>query len=171
MEKIGTKLTRKEIINNWKWREGMIPLLLSNHAKRRVEERMLGEFIIVPTVCRITKNNICSGRTLDGKKLSNIKIRLEYTKDKWLYLVICPGNGVVKTLYINYKDDKKNAPFERDKTVKKGEGTEEECCEDEGAIITGTAGEGWNEGIVLRDLEEERSSFRNFWGIFGKRAS
>ncbi len=121
MEEI--KVTRKDIIDGYKWREGLIPLSLSNHAKKRAEERVDGEFPIVPKIVRITKNNICSGRAR-GKKLTNIKIRLDYKNDKWMYLVICPNSGVVKTLYVNYKDAKKN-------TFKKKSYHVETCCEEE----------------------------------------
>lgn len=124
----GYKVSRKEILAGFKWREGLIPLSLSKHAQRRVEERVDGEFPIVPTVVRITRNNICSGRA-KGKKLTSIKIRLEYKEDKWMYLVICPNSGVVKTLYINYKDAKKN-------TFAKGNEATTTCCE-EGDTPTG----------------------------------
>jgi len=124
----GYKLSRKEIIDKYRWREGLIPLSLSKHAKRRVEERVDGEFPIVPTMVRITEKNICSGRSDNGKKLSSVKIRLDYKNDKWMYLVICPNSGVVKTLYINYKDAKKNA-FTKGQVI-------ETCCE-EGDTNTG----------------------------------
>lgn len=90
----GYSLTRKEIIDGgFRWREGLIKLSLSKHAKRRTEERVEGEFPIIPTVCRITKGNICSGRTKDGKTLNSVKVRLEYKRDKWMFLVICPWSG------------------------------------------------------------------------------
>lgn len=163
----GYKVTRKEILERFKWREGLIPLSLSKHAQRRVEERVDGEFPIVPTVVRITRNNICSGRA-KGKKLTSIKIRLEYKEDKWMYLVICPNSGVVKTLYINYKDAKKNAPKERECCVE--EDYSEKQAKDNEAIITKTGGEGFNEKILLGDLGGKKSwwkeLFRNIRRIF-----
>lgn len=135
----GYNIPRKEVVERFKWREGLIPLSLSNHAQRRVKERMLGEFIIVPTMCRITKENICSGRSKDGKHLSSVKIRLEYKKDMWLYLVVCPGSGVVKTLFINAK---KNTYKER------------ECCIEEDILEEKTQ-------ITGDNFERERRTGEN----------
>jgi len=119
--------SRKEVIEKFRWREGLISLQLSKHCLRRIEERVDGEFPIVPTMVRITKDNICSGRSQDGKKLSSVKIRLDYKRDKWMFLVICPFSGVVKTLYINYKDAKK------EKAARERQGIKEDtaCCEEE----------------------------------------
>ena len=117
--------SRKEVIEKFRWREGLIPLSLSKHAQRRIEERVDGEFPIVPTMCRITRENICSGRSKDGQRLSSVKIRLDYKKDKWMFLVICPSSGVVKTLYINFKDAKKERALKKKYEIK------EECCIEE----------------------------------------
>lgn len=116
------KLTKEEILKGYKWRGGLIPLTLSKHAQRRVEERVDGEFPIVPTMLRITEKNICSGRA-NGKRLISVKVKIDYKTDKWMYLIVCPNSGVVKTLYINYKDAKKNTFKEGDKAV-------EACCEE-----------------------------------------
>lgn len=165
---------RREVISNFKWRKGLIPLRLSNHAKRRVEERILGEFVIVPTVCRITENNICSGRSKDGKKLISVKIRLEYTKDKWLYLVVCPDSGVVKTLFLNYKDAKK------EKASRERQGIEEECCEEIGVEQKQFEGRfdvfGATMELIPRDMGGEKETrweklFRNIRRILRKGAS
>ncbi len=124
---ISRNLNRKEVLEGgYEYRTGLIPLILSKHAIRRIAERIDGEFIIVPSVARITKENICSGRTKDGKFLTNIKIRLDYKRDKWMYLVICPSSGVVKTLYINYKDAKK----ENEARERQGIEEEQACCEE-----------------------------------------
>ena len=167
--------SKREVISNFKWRKGLIPLRLSNHAKRRVEERILGEFVIVPTVCRITENNICSGRSKDGKKLISVKIRLEYTKDKWLYLVVCPDSGVVKTLFLNYKDAKK------EKASKERQGIEKGCCVKEKATegnfeIKGFDSLGAAMELIPGDMEGEKETrrqklFRNIRRILREGAS
>jgi len=173
MEQTGIKLSRKEVIDGYKWREGLIPLVLSKHAQRRIEERVEGEFIIVPTVVRITKQNICSGRSKDGKKLSSVKIRLDYKNDKWMFLVVCPNSGVVKTLYINYKDAKKEQAARQRQGIEEGECcveenyVEEGKAQDNGAIVTGTAGEGFNERVIYGDMVRKTPSFRNLWGLLG----
>lgn len=167
---------RKEIIEGFKWREGLIPLRLSLHAKRRIGERMLGEFVIVPTMCRITPKNVCSGRSKDGKRLLSIKVRLEYTRDKWLFLVICPDSGVVKTLYLNYKDAKK------EKASSQRQGVEEGCCVEEEIGIEGRAFEGTFDSLGAAmelfpgDMEGEKETrwqklFRNIGRILREGAS
>jgi len=164
------KLTRKEILaGGYKWREGLIPLSLSLHAKRRIEERVDGEFPIVPKICRITKENICSGRTKDGKHLSSVKIRLDYKKDKWMFLVICPGSGIVKTLFINYKNAK------REQTIKEREGiTEEICCiEEETFTEAGEFGGGGIDAFLYAKpmgSPAERETLLGMWwkDIWGK---
>lgn len=168
MDTKGYNLTRKEIIDGYKWREGLIPLRLSKHAQRRIEERILGEFVIVPSICRITEGNICSGRSKDGKSLSSVKIRLDYKKDQWMYLVICPWTGVVKTLYINYKNAKKEREARERQGIK-----ERECCVEEGYYeekgeISGTdsfreAGTGENVGILPVYMEEKTTFLRRIW--------
>lgn len=171
-----TKLTRKEVIENYKWKEGLLDLRLSNHCRRRIEERVDGEFPIVPTMVRITEKNICSGRA-KGKKLTSVKIRLDYKADKWMYLIICPWSGVVKTLYINYKDVKKNSPFKGLKTSQE----EEICCEEEAikekTQITGDNFErerraGENVQDVSRNMVGKAGwwtkLFRNLWKMAGK---
>lgn len=166
----GINISRKDILANYKWREGLIPLSLSKHAKRRVEERVDGEFPIVPTVVRITRNNICSGRG-KGKKLTSVKIRLDYKTDKWMYLVICPNSGVVKTLYINYKDAKKN-PFKKDECCSEEDSLKEET-QVSGDNFEGERREGWNAAILSESVGEASSKetllgmwWKNIWGKF-----
>lgn len=149
-------ISRKEVLKAYKWREGLIPLSLSNHALRRIEERVDGEFPIIPTVVRITRNNICSGRSKDGKKLTSVKLRLDYKRDKWMYLVICPNSGVVKTLYINYKDAKKEAVSRKKQGIKE----KEACCEEayNGGDGTEQSGEPENEGLLSGNMGREKIS-------------
>lgn len=157
--------SRKEIIGGMKWRKGLIPLIMSEHAKRRISERILGEFMVVPSVIRITENNICSGKGRNGK-LSSIKIRLDYSKDKWMFIVVCPNSGVVKTLYINYKDAKK------EKALRKEANEKENCCIEETenfrTILPGEGGRNENEEILHGNMEGEgiprwKTLLRNFW--------
>lgn len=160
------KLTRQEVLKGYKWKEGLINLSLSNHCRRRIEERVDGEFPIVPTMVRITEKNICSGRA-KGKKLTSVKIRLDYKSDKWMYLIICPWSGVVKTLYINYKDVKKNAPFKGLKASQE----EEVCCEEE-AIKEKTQIQGDNfererrAGENVQDVPRDMGKTQGFWEKF-----
>ena len=178
MDTKGYNLSRKEILNGgYKWREGLITLKLSKHAQRRVEERILGELVIVPSMCRITKENLCSGRSGDGKSLTSVKIRLNYKKDQWMFLVICPWTGVVKTLYINYKNAKKEREARERQGIKEGECcVEEEYYEEvEGPGIEprkweisvgerfGKAGTGENVGILPVYMEETPSFLRRIW--------
>ncbi len=95
------RVYRKEIIGKIKYRQGFISLLYSDHAKERLLERVDGELIVAPTVVQITDNNIYSGETYDNKKLTQACIRLDYKQDKWMFLVVVLGNGVVKSLWIN----------------------------------------------------------------------
>lgn len=169
MDTKGYNLSRKEILNGgYKWREGLITLKLSKHAQRRVEERILGELVIVPSMCRITKENLCSGRSGDGKSLTSVKIRLNYKKDQWMFLVICPWTGVVKTLYINYKNAKKEREARERQGIKEGECCVEEEYHEEKGEISGTnsfreAGTGENVGILPVYMEETPSFLRRIW--------
>lgn len=101
------KVYRKDIIGKIKYREGLIPLSYSNHAKQRLRERVDGELIVAPTVVRVTENNLSSGETKDGHRLTEACIRLDYKKDKWMFLVVRLGSGLVKTLWINDKKARK----------------------------------------------------------------
>ena len=146
---------RREILEgNWKYRKDLIPLIFSLHAKKRMEERVEGQFMVVPTMARITKENICSGQAI-GDKLRAVKIRLDYSRHNWMFLVICPSSGVVKTLYI---DGKKKAP-------KKEQNSEENKVSRTNR--TGEAGRSKDEIILSGNMEKKSGwwsrTLRNIW--------
>lgn len=101
------RVYRKDIVGKMKYRQGFIPLLYSQHAKERLQERVEGELIVAPTTVQITDRNIYSGETKDNKKLTQACIRLDYKKDKWMFLVVILGSGIVKSLWINDKKARK----------------------------------------------------------------
>lgn len=129
-------LGRKEVLKgNYTYRKDLIPLKYSQHAQERLEERVEGELIVAPTMVRISNNNIYGG-VKKGKRLVEVVVRLDYKKDKWMFLAIVVAHGIVKTVWINDK---------RKRTNRKAEEVRDEV------------------GDVQKDMESERAKVTNFW--------
>lgn len=98
---------RRDIIleRGLKWREGLIPLSYSKHAKKRLSERVDGELIVCPSVLRITQENLYNGsiNNENSKRLTEVCVRLKYKQDKWMFVALVVGNGVVKSIWIENK--------------------------------------------------------------------
>ena len=98
---------RKEILeNNMIFKEGWIDLVYSNHAMERLKERLRGDVELYPKQINISKLNIYKGYSYGDRYLHKITVRLEYKKDEWIFMVILPGKGLVKSVWFSKKYDK-----------------------------------------------------------------
>jgi len=100
------RLNRNEIlIKQLKWREGLIPLSYSKHAKARLVERVDGELIVAPTLLRVTRDNLYNGSIANNNSTRLIEacVRLDYKKDKWMFVALVLGKGIVKSIWIENK--------------------------------------------------------------------
>lgn len=82
----------------------VINLTYSRHSLCRKDDRHAGSLDVLPTVVRCSEKNIDSAYYIEGM-LKKIVVRLEYSKTKWLYLVIVDG-FFVKTLWWRDKTKK-----------------------------------------------------------------
>ena len=80
----------------------MVKLYPTKHFTERLEERGLG-MDCIPTLVRVTKDNIHSAKTEDGKRLSSVVVRLTYNTSKYLFLAFSPLDGGLKTLWFRDK--------------------------------------------------------------------
>jgi len=94
-----TELTRTQILQGtFMYPDDLIKLIPTKHFASRLEERGLG-LTIVPTMVRVTPNNIHSGKTEDGKVLKSVVVRLKYSDSKYIFLAFNPFDGGLKTLW------------------------------------------------------------------------
>lgn len=70
-----------------------------------MKERDIGLHLI-PTMVKITKDNIYCARTEDGKQFESVVVRLPYNRHRYVYLAFSPSDGALRTLWFK---DKKNA--------------------------------------------------------------
>jgi len=56
---------------------------------------------------RVTKENIHSGKTEDGKTLKSVVVRLKYSPTKYIFLVFNPFDGGLKTLWFRERRHKR----------------------------------------------------------------
>lgn len=102
------ELTRTQILKgNFIYPTDLVKLYPTKHFINRLEERGLG-LDCIPTLVRVTKDNIHSAKTEDGKKLNSVVVRLVYNTSKYIFLVINPFDGGLKTLW--FRDKNKKAP-------------------------------------------------------------
>lgn len=98
------ELTRDQILKGIiQYPSNLIKLNTTNHFINRLEERGLG-LDCIPTMVRVTKDNIHSGKTKNGKTLKSVVVRLVYSPTKFIFLCFNPYDGFLKTLW--FKDRK-----------------------------------------------------------------
>jgi len=137
------RLNRNEILlKKLKWREGLIPLSYSRHAKTRLSERVDGELIVAPTVLRVTKDNLYNGSIVntESTRLKEACVRLDYKQDKWMFVALVLGNGAVKSIWVESKfkkNDRKTTELRKEV------------------------------GIISEDLVKETPQVPGFWKRFG----
>ena len=99
------ELTKLQIIEgDYIYPKDLVHLKPTKHVKARFLERGL-DLDILPTVVRITDDNLFSGKTQDDKHLHSVVVRLYYTYGKDMYLCYNPFDGGLKTVWFraNYK--------------------------------------------------------------------
>lgn len=97
------ELTRTQILRgNFVYPSDLIKLYPTKHFLDRLEQRGIG-LDCMPTLLRVTKDNIHSGKTEDGKRLNSVVVRLAYNASKYLFIVLNPFDGGTKTLWFRDK--------------------------------------------------------------------
>lgn len=104
------ELTRTQILRgNFSYPKDFIRVYPTKHSLERLEGRGLG-LDCIPTLVRVTKDNIHSGKTEDGTTLSSIVVRLTYGRYKYIFLAINPQDGGIKSLWFRDKANTKGTP-------------------------------------------------------------
>jgi hypothetical protein len=97
------ELTRTQIVKgSYIYPDDLVKLNATRHFIERLEQRGVG-IDCVPTVVRVTKDNIHSGKTIDGKRLESVVVRLKYNSNKYIFLCFNPFDGFLKTLWFRDK--------------------------------------------------------------------
>lgn len=100
------ELTRKQILNgNFVYPSELVKLYPTKHFIERLEERGLG-LDCIPTLVRVTKDNIHSAKTENGKELNSVVVRLAYNTKRYIFLAFNPFDGAIKTLWFRDKNGK-----------------------------------------------------------------
>jgi hypothetical protein len=98
-------LTRSEVLDEgFLYPEKEITLIPTKHFWDRLEER--GSLLYFPNPVQVTRENIHSGKTRDGKTLHSVVIRLDYGS-KCIYLCFNPYDSGLKSVCFNDKFVKK----------------------------------------------------------------
>lgn len=98
--------SRKQILESrMEFREGWMSLVYSQHAMRRLRERLRGNVEVYPQSINISKLNINRGYSFNGRYLHKVVIRLEFKRDEWIFLVILPKHRLVKSLWFQFKEN------------------------------------------------------------------
>lgn len=96
------EISRTELVNgNFVFPSEMVKLVPTKHFIDRLEERGIG-LDCIPTIVRVTKDNLHSAKTEDGKILYSVVVRLKYSSTKYIFLAFNPIDGALKTLW--FKD-------------------------------------------------------------------
>ena len=97
------ELTRTQILQgNYRYPDELVRLKPTKHFLNRLSERGIG-INCIPTVVRVTRDNIHSGKTLDGINLTSVVVRLKYTYNRYIFLCYNPFDGGLKTLWFREK--------------------------------------------------------------------
>lgn len=97
------ELTRKQILaGNYLYPKELVKLYPTKHFTDRLEERGIG-INCIPTLVRVTKDNIHSAKTEDGKQLNSVVVRLTYNSSKYIFLAFNPFDGGLKTMWFREK--------------------------------------------------------------------
>lgn len=95
-------LTRKQLLDgSYIFPKDLVELWPTKHFVERLEQRGIG-LDCVPTVVRVTKDNVHSAKS-EGNKLTSVVVRLVYGKYKYIFLCFDPNDGGLKTLWFKEK--------------------------------------------------------------------
>lgn len=89
-----TQILARKII----YPSNLVKLVQTKHSIGRLEERGIG-LDCIPTMVRITEDNLHSGKTKDGKRLASVVIKLRYNSRTNIFLAFNPYDGACKTLW------------------------------------------------------------------------
>jgi hypothetical protein len=96
-------LSRTEILNKkFFYPKGLIKLNYTKHFLDRLKKRRVG-IDCIPTLLRITEDNIHSGKTKNGKSLISVVVRLIYKKNLNMFICFNPFDGGAKTIWFEKK--------------------------------------------------------------------
>lgn len=97
-------LTKKEIIKRGcEYPKELFNLKYTNHVIERLNKRCIG-LDCIPTVLRVTEENLFSGRPDVNNRLTSVVVKLKYHGTRYLYLCCNPYDGGLKTIW--FRDDK-----------------------------------------------------------------
>jgi hypothetical protein len=97
------ELTRRQVLEgSYKYPTELVKLIPTKHVIDRLGERGLG-LDCIPTMVRVTKENIHSAKTMDGIHLTSVVVRLKYNDEKYLFLCLNPYDGGTKTMWFRNK--------------------------------------------------------------------
>lgn len=95
-------LRRSEILKGtYTYPKSLIRLRKTNHFIERLEQRGIG-LDCIPTMVRITPDNIYCGEEKDGK-LESVVVRLSYNSYMYIFLCFTTKWGVLKTVWFKRK--------------------------------------------------------------------
>lgn len=98
------ELTRTQILmGNYHYPSDLIKLRPTKHFMNRLEERGIG-LQCIPTLVRVERNNIHSGKTEDGINLKSVVVRLKYSSKYYIFLCFNPFDGALKTLWFRNRN-------------------------------------------------------------------
>lgn len=96
-------LNRTQILEGaYEYPEDLIKLKYTNHVTGRLAQRGIG-IECIPSLVRVTKDNVYCGKTEDNKTLCSVVVRLKYTSKRNLFLCFNPRDGGLKTLWFKEK--------------------------------------------------------------------
>ena len=99
-------LTRTQLLNgHYNYPNDLVRVYPTKHFKWRLDQRGIGVDCI-PSLIRVTENNIHSGKTVDGKNLNSVVVRLVYNSKRYIFLAFNPFDGAMKTLWFRDKHKK-----------------------------------------------------------------
>lgn len=100
------ELTRTQLMSGkYSYPNDLIKLYPTKHFMDRLDERGIG-LDCIPSLVRVTKDNIHSGKTNEKDELVSVVVRLNYSSTKYVFLVINPLDGALKTLWFREKGGK-----------------------------------------------------------------
>ena len=98
------KLSRGEVLKgNYKFPLELVRLKPSLHFKKSLENRGL-ELDCIPSMVRVSRDNIHSAKTIDNIHLTSVVIRLSYTSCKYMFICLNPYDGAGKTIWFKRKE-------------------------------------------------------------------
>lgn len=98
------ELTRTQILEgNYNYPSTLITLDPTNHIFDRMAERGINPDNL-PSKVRVTKDNIHSAKTENGKDLNSVVIRLKYNMYTWVFIVVNPFDGGAKSIWVKKAD-------------------------------------------------------------------